>query len=55
MTGPESDDERVDGFCPVSVVCGERRLDVALPSRLAWADLQPSVLRLLFADRPPAR
>jgi len=42
------------GYCAVTVVYGERRLDVALPSTLPWGDLEPSVLRLLFAHQPPA-
>src|SRR6478609_2319245 len=53
-SGSGGDGATVDGYCAVTVVCGDRRLDVALPSGLPWADLEPSVLRLLFADQPSA-
>jgi type VII secretion integral membrane protein EccD len=52
-SGAGRPDPGSDGSCAVTVVCGQRRMDVALPSMLPWADLEPSLLRLLFADQPP--
>ncbi|MQS12276.1 type VII secretion integral membrane protein EccD [Streptomyces kaniharaensis] len=40
------------GFCRVTVVTPDRRIDVALPEDLALADVYPEVLRLARATQP---
>ena len=45
QTGPG---RAADSYCPVTVVCGDRRLDAALPAMVTIADLQPSLMRLLI-------
>lgn len=41
-------------YCAVTVVCGHRRLDLALPTAVCCADLLPVLLRLLLTDEAPA-
>ena len=41
---------RPDPYCAVTIVCGHRQLDVALPTAVCLQDLLPGLLRLLLPD-----
>ncbi len=46
--------ERPESYCPVTIVCGPRLLDLALPTAVCCADLLPGLLRLMLPDDAPA-
>ena len=48
-----ADPYRHHPYCPVTIVCGHRQLDLALPTTVHCSDLLPGLLRLFLADRTP--
>lgn len=53
--GPRTAETKVaENYCAVTIVCGVRQLDLALPTTLCCADLLPGLLRLMLTDEEPA-